>query len=73
MVGLNHRALTEAGFDHVCVDGALAEEIDRADFLCLALKDANKLLADNLPLLLGLFDSLKLLKVLGSRIHADKV
>ena len=73
MVGLNYRALAEAGFDHVCVDRALAEEIDRADFLCLALKDANKLLADNLPLLLGLFDSLKLLEVLGARIHADKV
>ena len=73
MVGLNHSALAEAGFDHVGVDCTLAEEIDRADFLCLALKDANKLLADNLPLLLGLFDSLKLLKVLGARIHADKV
>ena len=72
-MGLNHRTLAESGFDHVCVDRALAEEIDRADFLCLALKDANKLLADNLPLLLGLFDSLQLLEVLGARIHADKV
>ena len=55
VVGLNHCSLTKAGFHHVCVNGSLGKEVHCPDFICLTLKDTDKLLSDNLSLLLRIF------------------
>ena len=52
---LNHCALSKAGFHHVGVNGSLGKEVHCSDFICLTLKDTDKLLADNLSLLLRFF------------------
>ena len=58
VVALDDGGLTaQTALDDIGVDGALCEEIDLADLLCLFLKDADELLADDLALALRLGDT----------------
>ena len=61
MVGLDRRRdpVGAAGLDHVRVEGALDEVGDPPEPLRLLLEDADELLADALPLLLGVLDALE--------------
>ena len=55
MMGFYHRAFSQPAFDYIRIDCSLYQIIYRTDFLCLFLKDTDKLFPDNLPLLLWIF------------------
>ena len=73
VVGLDDRTLAKTALDHIRVDGTLHQEVYGADLLCLFLKNANKLFADNLTFLFGFSDTCKLLIEALLGIDADKV
>ena len=57
MVALDDGGVPLAGFDHVGVDGALGQIVHGADLLTLPLENADKLLADDLALVLRLLNA----------------
>ena len=57
----------QAGLDHVGIDGALGQEVHGADLLGLLLEHADELLADDLPLALGVRDTGQLAQETGPR------
>ena len=73
VVALDDRGAAEAGLDHVGIDRALREEIDRADLFRLFLEHADELLADDLALALGIGHAGELFKEAALGVHADKV
>ena len=73
VVALDDRGAAEAGLDHVGIDRALREEIDRADLFRLFLEHANELLANDLALALRLGHAGELFKEAALGVHADKV
>ena len=54
MVALDDGSDICAGFNHVGIDRTLSQIVNRADLLALFLKDADKLLTDDLSLALGI-------------------
>ena len=74
VVALDDGGLTaQTALDDIGVNSTLCEEIDLADLLCLFLKDADELLADDLALALRLGDTGQLCKVAVTGVHADEV
>ena len=63
----------QAALHNVRIDGALCQEIHLADLLCLLLKDADELLADDLALALGLGNTGQLAEIAVAGIHTDEV
>ena len=63
----------QAALHNVRVDGALCQEIHLADLLCLLLKDADELLADDFTLALGLGNTGQLAEIAVAGIHTDEV
>lgn len=57
MVGLDHSRVPPAGFNHVGVNGALGQEVDRLDFLADFFKDLDKFIPNGLALGFGIADS----------------
>jgi len=74
VVALDDGGLTaQTALDDIGINGTLCKEIDLADLLCLFLKDADELLADDLALALRLGDTGQLCKVAVTGVHADEV
>ena len=73
VVALDDGGVAGARLDHVGVDGALGQEVHGADLLGLLLKDPDELLADDLPLALGLRDTGQLAQEALLRVHPDEV
>ena len=63
----------QAALHNVRVDGALCQEIHLSDLLCLLLKDADELLANDLALALRLGNTGQLAEIAVTGIHADEV
>ena len=73
MVGFDDCGLAEAAFDYIGINRALHQVIHRADFLCLFLEYADKLLSDELSLALRFRHALEPLIEAFFGIHADKI
>ena len=73
MMGLDHSGLAQAAFDNVWINGTLYQEVYSTNLLGLFLKYPDKLLADNLTLLLRLGYPLQLLIETLLGIDTDKV
>jgi len=73
VVALNDRGVALAGLDNVRVDRALDKIVDLADLLAFLLKDADKLLTDDLALVLRLLNAVKSLEKTLLGIDADEV
>ena len=63
----------KAAFDHVGVDGALGQEVDRADLFGFLLKDADELFANDLALALRFGHTGQLVIEAAAGVHADEV
>ena len=74
MVALDDHALSaQAGLHHIGIDGTLSQEVHRADFLGLFLKDPDEFLADDLPLVLRLGNASQLAQEARSRVDAAHI
>ena len=74
VVGLDHSGFTaQAAFHHVRINGSLHQEIHSSDLLCLFLKHADKLLADDLSLFLRLFHAGQPIVEALLRVYTDEV
>ena len=73
MVALDDRSVALTGLNDVGVDRSLNKIIDLADLLALLFKDADELLADDLALVLWLFNTGESLKETLLGVDADEV
>ena len=73
MVALDDGSVASTGLDDIGVNGALSQEVHSANLLGLFLKDADKLLTDDLTLVLGLFHTSQLGQEAGLSVHPDEV
>ena len=56
-MAFDYGSLSQAGFNHVRIDGSLREEIHFPNFSCRLFKGTDKLFSDYFPLLLRISDT----------------